>query len=415
MRLTIVMVLLVVACKGKAADHGPSAAAKSTNVAADAAPAPVAKAPPKSTKPARPQTSKAQYAVYRKALADGRKREQAGDHAGAMTSFRAALDANPNDATALTELGWAAYNGKDLDAAETATRRGVTLAAKPNVKAAALYNLGRIEEDRGHKDKAIAAYAQSLDLRPNQTVHDRLAGLDAAAAALYDDVLTPKPLRGPFASLDLYCKAVTAAAQEEGAWCAAEPREETGVVALSSPKPPWLAAKVIASGDDLGADCHLAVQTKVGWFVLEGFAQCENMGTQRMDVEVKEIAAVDLVAGDPLELRLRVVAGSHHNGWDDHDRREIEWDSNDWFTVCGIGASGVPSCTPEIVTNSETGVDHEEDEPNPDAGPLPANEHTQVTLDVSFTKDGAVTIKGDEKQLQGEAKKLLGTHKLRFP
>jgi tetratricopeptide (TPR) repeat protein len=122
--------------------------------------------------------------------------------------------ADDNNARKLVEDGWRAYKKHDLDRAEQLTRQALVGVGDYDVKGAALYNLGRVLEDRNDKAGAIAAYRESLGVRRNATVRTRLATLDAAAAASFDAFI-PRPLQGPFANLEGYCEKVFAARPPE--------------------------------------------------------------------------------------------------------------------------------------------------------------------------------------------------------
>jgi hypothetical protein len=83
----------------------------------------------------------------------------------------------------LAELGWALYLSGELAKARAGDppsdhRRD----AGSHRAGRALYNLGRIHEDRGEKDEAALAYQRSLTLRPNDTVSARLTALESAGA-----------------------------------------------------------------------------------------------------------------------------------------------------------------------------------------------------------------------------------------
>jgi tetratricopeptide (TPR) repeat protein len=81
------------------------------------------------------------------------------------------------DARALSELGWAAFKAGDYDRALSANRDSVKAATEPRVKAASLYNLGRVAEACGDKPAAVGYYLQSIRLRPNDAVAARLKAL----------------------------------------------------------------------------------------------------------------------------------------------------------------------------------------------------------------------------------------------
>ncbi|MCH9686705.1 MAG: tetratricopeptide repeat protein [Deltaproteobacteria bacterium] len=65
-----------------------------------------------------------------------------------------------------------------LDAAEAACFYGLVVGGSDGTRGALAYNLGRIEEARGDRDRALAYYERSNDLRPgNTTVEARLKAL----------------------------------------------------------------------------------------------------------------------------------------------------------------------------------------------------------------------------------------------
>ena len=70
------------------------------------------------------------------------------------------------DDRALAELSFAAMSAGEQDLARKAGRQAVLTATEPKIRAAALYNLGRVEEP-GDPAKAAALYRASLALRPN--------------------------------------------------------------------------------------------------------------------------------------------------------------------------------------------------------------------------------------------------------
>jgi len=111
-----------------------------------------------------------------------------------------------DDARKIAEAGWKAYQKKDLGNAEKLTRKAIDIASmEDDVQAAALYNLGRILEDKKDKPGAIQAYKDSLALRHNGTVREQLRTLDASAAAAFD-TFVPRPLKGPYAGIEGWCK-----------------------------------------------------------------------------------------------------------------------------------------------------------------------------------------------------------------
>ena len=119
--------------------------------------------------------------------------------------------ADDSNARKLVDDGWRAYKKHDLDRAEQLTRQALIEVSDYEARGAALYNLGRVLEDRNDKAGAIAAYRESLGVRRNATVRARLATLDAAPPAAFDAFI-PRPLAGPFANWQAYCDTLFAKA-----------------------------------------------------------------------------------------------------------------------------------------------------------------------------------------------------------
>lgn len=158
-------VFLLAACgtKDKPADKtaAPPAPASATSSAV-AAPDAAAAAPAPT------------FATYETALSGGRKLAKAGALAEAKAAFEAALRLRTEDATALSELGYVELKLGNDGEALAITDRAIAAATDPKLKAASLYNRGRLLEQRGDLPGAKAAYTESLALRPNATVQARL-------------------------------------------------------------------------------------------------------------------------------------------------------------------------------------------------------------------------------------------------
>ena len=125
----------------------------------------------------------AERALFRKHVAAGRSLTKAEKWGDAVPEFEAALAAIPDDGRALSELGWAAFNAGDYELARTANAGSVIHSTDPKVKAASLYNLGRIAEATGEVADAAKHYRASLALRPHDTVRARLEALGQQAPA----------------------------------------------------------------------------------------------------------------------------------------------------------------------------------------------------------------------------------------
>ena len=158
--------------------------------------------------------SAAEQKQYDAQLKKGRAAQGKKAYADAIAAFHACVKIAPGDATALGELGWTAYLKKDLALAESSTRQALAATGSPALRGAVLYNLGLIEEAKSDKPAAIAAYSQSLLVRPNGVVRATLAKLSPEAAAAFDP-WKPVALAGPFASIEAYCKTTPKTTPEE--------------------------------------------------------------------------------------------------------------------------------------------------------------------------------------------------------
>jgi tetratricopeptide (TPR) repeat protein len=188
----------LVACKGGDkggdADKSPPPVAEGAEVEATpgkVAPLEAELAPPKKSAKERAGAAfdadhaKEQAEAFREHLADGRKAVKAKKYSDGIKSLEAALKIDPNHPSALAELGWAAFLSGDLDRAERFTRRAIdSSVASDRTRGAALYNLGRIHEERGDEGAALTAYTRSLRLRDNKVVAGRVAELEGKGAAV---------------------------------------------------------------------------------------------------------------------------------------------------------------------------------------------------------------------------------------
>jgi tetratricopeptide (TPR) repeat protein len=101
----------------------------------------------------------------------------------ALAEFEAALAAKPNDAHALVEVGWTAYNAKKLPRAREASEAAVLAAASdPQLRGAALFNLGLAYAGDDAYAAASLVFAGYV-LRPNASVEAELVKLEKGLKA----------------------------------------------------------------------------------------------------------------------------------------------------------------------------------------------------------------------------------------
>lgn len=151
-----------------------------------------------------PTITPEQRAAYRRHLAAGRELARDAKWRDAAAEFDKALEAVPMDGRALSELGWASFQAGDFERARDANRKSVLASGDAAVKAASLYNLGRVAEATKDPDTAARHYRESLKLRANQTVRERLAKLGKPPVEDWRIDQSQIPCAGPM-SLDALC------------------------------------------------------------------------------------------------------------------------------------------------------------------------------------------------------------------
>nr|AYM53090.1 tetratricopeptide TPR_2 repeat protein [Nannocystis exedens] len=110
-------------------------------------------------------------------LEEGRRLTRAGDHAGAIAAFDAALELDGDLAAAFSGRGYARLLARDFAAARKDFEAALTMDAKPAFQAAVLFNLGQVAAKLADRTAARDAYTRSLELRPNKTVQAALTAL----------------------------------------------------------------------------------------------------------------------------------------------------------------------------------------------------------------------------------------------
>jgi Flp pilus assembly protein TadD len=369
-------------------------------------------------------------AAYRAALVEGRRLHHKKEYAAAVKAFDQALVAAPDDARALFELGWSAMFAGDLARAESVTRRVLAESHDADIRGGAFYNLGRILERRGLVADALASYHQSLVERRNATVTERLEKLQAAAAHV-EDSLRAQPLAGPYPTLAAYCSAHVPAETSRFVCDAAsdELGEYEGPPAIVTPSAPYEEVRIFVTASPLfdsgevGSGevfYHLALRTKAGWFVSDELATVYNPGAFGISasIETSAFAERQVIPGGAPEIVLRFAVSVRDSNM---AGAEANFTNSTAELVCGIGASGAPSCTRPLEIASDGGVDYalwRDDQA--ELGPPPGEDsHGGWSLELAYA-DGAVElggarITGDLESLPVEAAAALGHHSIVLP
>ena len=403
----------------------PSGSGSTTAIAAAPASASAPKMIAAKAKP-KPQSDPTLDAPKRKAYLEALEKARAlhrkKDFKGAVLGFQKALAIVPDDPRALSELGWSAFNAKDLGLAESSLKKAIARTSDPELRGSTLYNLGRVHEDEGDKKRAIGDYEDSLRARPNAVVLARLATLDADAAHGFD-LMLPRAALGPFGDLVAACAALTKTLTETSpdtkASCdpdAASGSFFAGVVEAADVASPWLAARIITTCVDSVSLCstgsvHLAMQTKEDrkWWIAPEVESAYNPGafgiSEGIDGEKVEIK--DRIPGGSPEV---VVQLRHERTDSDLGWNEVESYTTESMLLCGLGPSRVPSCTrpiPLAYRGARTVLFPENDEPG---AKHPTLFDEKWDLRMSFLDGGPIDLAAGSGKMPDDLKTILGLH-----
>ncbi|WP_437670521.1 tetratricopeptide repeat protein [Sorangium sp. So ce131] len=162
-----------------------SAAAPAPSASSAALPAPPAPPTPPASS-ARPLTEKEKQALatYKAALARGRLATQRRDFKAAIQAFTEAVEADPTDARAVAERGFAHLSAGDSAEAESDFSAALTSAGEPELRAQVWYNLGLLRDKAGDAGAARVAYANAHLLKPSPATRAKLAGRSTCAVEI---------------------------------------------------------------------------------------------------------------------------------------------------------------------------------------------------------------------------------------
>jgi Flp pilus assembly protein TadD len=401
MRSCLLVIALALACD-RPADPAPAptpTAPAKTEAKADEKKAEVATPakPATPTKPAAPTITKEQRAEYHAHLEEGRKLSKAGSWSEAMEEFDAALDVIPGDDRALGELSWAAFSSGDHAKARETAKAAALAATKPKVKAAALYNLGRAEEASGRIAEAKAAYTESIALRPNKTVSERLAALGKSTPTAPEmDCATPQIEPEVCA-----CLMKSVAEDDAPPECALEPTTN-GDIKLATYATSGVGEQRVV----------VVVKQPTGWSVAAELATVYNPGMAGINEELQ----IGGVTSRSLGSRTIVeITASKSRSDTDLGIDEIESEDSELLVVCVIGDATTPTTCPlQLVTSHVYERDRlgmadegEEIDKSLQTPGLPIRETTRI--DVEYTDDGVAKLRATEGKVDADE---LGDRKL---
>lgn len=339
--IVVLSLLLATACGGKkdpGAGSGSASGSAPPTVPLDAAAAApaidagaVAKAAP---------LTRETRAAYKKHLSAGRKAAKAAKWPEAITALEAALAAIPGDDRALGELSWAAFSAGDFAKARTSGKASVLGSTDPKIKAASLYNLGRVEEADGKAPAAAVLYKQSLALRDNETVKARLDALGKDAPPADEPLPCAAPL--PEAELCTCLNATTAENMDspDDAACELAPAGVDGFK---------LATYKVSS---MGEQQHALVAKQAGgWTVVALLAYVYNPGMMGISEDWSLDAPKEETLGGHQVVRF-VSKKSRSDS--DMGIDEIETEDTESLVVCVRGSGATPTTCPIDLVSSYT-------------------------------------------------------------
>lgn len=262
MKRTLVSVglLAVIACGNKSSPPAAgSGSAQPVTAVVDAGAAVDAGAKAAAAKPKAAPITKAARADYKAKLSAGRTLAKAAK-SGPRRSPRSRRRWWRSLATSAR---WASCRSRPCRPgnhakARTAGRQAVLTTTNPKLKAAALYNLGRVEEQAAAPAKAAALYRESLALRPNKTVEKRLAELGGAITT----APTPPACATPMPA-DKLCDCLLATVADDF-----EPDDERACSVDATGVDGWQTVTFATSGMNKESEVAVAAKVGTGWAVV---------------------------------------------------------------------------------------------------------------------------------------------------
>lgn len=345
-------------------------------------------------------------------VTEGRRLHQAQDYEGALAAYARALDLVPGDPRTLSEQGWAALFAGRLDEADATLRHAEAMAGNddPKLRASILYNRGRVAEARGEAPEAIDAYQHSLRLRPHPATYQHLTAIAGGTRYVFGPAV--QRLQGPYAKLGDLCQEERALSEAAGEGDGVEafvclpdaakgPHAEVVAVPTGKLPSPWKALRFVETRPSAyEVRLHAALRTDDGWFVLPDVAALVR-GTPGTTESATRLAAwvEPLLPGGAPEVVLEV-----ETRWEvTEEGVELESETHRVELLCGVGPSGVPSCTGALPRATVAR--------RREAGQV---EHTQWAVERRTTPEGMLVLEGDREALDEPAAAVLGAHPVAF-
>jgi tetratricopeptide (TPR) repeat protein len=326
-------------------------------------------------------------------LALAHEKADAGDWKAAVAAYEKAASLDDDNAKILGELGWAQFNGKDLDGAQRSLGLALRYARDRKHRADLQFKLGRVAEERGDFVRAKDHYDQSIALENSPEAQEREDVVGPKRAAICTDgggCGEPH-----YADLQAACESMLArvhertglpreAADADFSCDAANPRKVaiTGGDATE-------AAVLVVRGTHLGTteeEHDLFARVAAGWHRVGTLLDLQNPHHGRTTrsgtldtLEIKEL----LPDAPGQEVVVKVQAKESNADLDENIRYTQEHGA---YIVCSIG-EGTHACH-EIPTRWS----YRAEALDPAAPSRQDLETQEFTVEVSFDGKGNVTL-----------------------
>ena len=245
------------------------------------------------------------------------------------------------------------------------------------------------------------------DAAPPTPPADAMIADATADAAPIDAPALPafpvKKLEGPFPTIAAYCKSLKSEdldAEGHHINCDTEPPFD-GKRKLGK-SPPFDEARIFVI-EALDPHCQLGIRIGKNWYVLREAVRClGDRAKSTLDSRVTKFAVKDGL------LQLHAVYDQSTEGY---SPKNFERTHFELWTVCGIGSSGVPSCTREIPVSGKR-----EQHQSAPAGSQAKITRTKFALAPKLSV-ATLTLTGDTSELEQYIIEPIasGTYPLHFP
>lgn len=325
-------------------------------------------------------------------LAQAHEKADAGDWKAAVAAYEKAASLDDDNAKILGELGWAQFNGKDLDGAQRSLGLALRYAQDRKHRADLHFKLGRVAEERGDFVRAKDQYDQSLALENSPEAQEREGAVGPKRTAICtDDGGCGEP---HYADLQAACASMLARMHErtglpgeadpDFSCDAANPRKLaiTGGEATE-------AAILVVRGEHLGTteeEHDLFARVAAGWHRVGTLLDLQNPdhGHTTRSGTLDELDTKELLPSAPgPEVVVTVQAKESNADLDDNIRYTQEHSA---YIVCSIG-EGTHACH-EIPTRWT----YRAEALDPAAPARQDLEAQEFVVEVSFDGKGNVTL-----------------------